>query len=120
MKYIKKYEYVSELPKVGDYVIIITEFLPGKIKKFFDNNVGIITNIDKSHSPYDYKIFFENIPDEIINDDMLNIWYYFPGGSHPELSNTDFSVELRINQIALWSDNKEEVEAYVEAKKYNL
>ena len=109
MKYIKTYENIDSEPKIGDYVICIDkgqddeEFID-----FLSNNIGKIVSIGiKLYISYDYVVQYEYIPEEIA--------YYF----HTYNKNKN-SRPMNINEIIEFSENKKDLEMYIDAKKYNL
>jgi hypothetical protein len=107
MKYIKTYEDINKEPQVGDYVICDDYF--DKLTEFEANNIGQITSIDDdvdNGAPYNIK--YNNIPYNI------RTWFFY---------NDDHNYGIRpmsIEEIIFFSSNKEEVERYLQANKYNL
>jgi len=85
-KYLKTYESVCSLPKIGQYAIIDYEDTKkfGKIVFISDHTYIISTNINDQSNTFD---------------------------------NT-FIVD--INKILYWSDNKDDIEIYIDKDKYNL
>jgi len=105
MKYIKKFESV-DAPQIGDYVVCQDGLSPSSdndnlLNDFMSNNIGVIVMYDPKSS-YGYEIEYNNIPD--------NAMEYF--------SNNYILVSK--SEIKFWSKNKEDVEAYLSGKKYNL
>ena len=104
MKYLKTYEKINE-PQVGDYVIC-DEKMYDKVNIFLNNNVGQLISRDPDEygfkDEYDYIVKYENVP--------LDIKDYF-------LSNVrSFGRE----EIIEFSSNKEDLEAILDANKYNI
>ena len=103
MKYIKKYEYLQDDPQVGDYVIcneIGGMDRNNKLDNFIKSNIGQIINIDFDDSiPYDieYKIPIE----------------------YDEHFVSNCRIMYR-DEIIHFSPNKEDLEPYINAIKYNL
>jgi len=106
MKYLKTFESIDE-PKEGDYIIAkLPNHLAYKdtAEIFCHNNIGqiigiIYNNIDKPI----YKVKYENVPAGLkISNLNNNIRGFF---------KKDFE---------LWSKDKEELEAMIAAKKYNI
>ena len=108
MKYIKTYEDLNDEPNLGDYVIttVIISDVDPKLKFFLENNVGKICKIEDH--VISYLVKYENTPFDLfigINDNYkkdVGYWWFD-------------KLEIKIH-----SSNKEECEAYLNAKKYNL
>jgi len=102
MKYLKTYEAIKDKPQIGDYALckpesgIIVYDIINKLHNFIDNNIG------KNYKNTFYNIRYNNIPEELKN------FFY---------ENTKYFHE---NDILQFSSNKEELEAYIQSKKYNL
>ena len=113
MKYLKTYEsqtlteysIIEDEPQKGDYVIC-RDSREG-IWDFTDNNIGQI--IDLNNNDYDYVdrykyiVEYENVPKQLRNE-------YF------HESQTAMARE----EIIFYSSNKEDCEAFIATKKYNL
>ena len=112
MKHIKTYENITVLPKLGDYVICyekVDHDLHVKFAKFLSKNIGRIvsTNVTSVNGVnYNYLIQYNKIP-EILNT-------YFDEYDKPN------SRPMNIDEIIEFSENKEDLKAYMAAKKYNL
>ena len=93
----KIFENVSILPKIGDYVLIKLDKSADKnLKDFYNNHIGRIENLEGGG----YTIIF---------DDYLTY------------NSKKFSTSNKsINNFEYWSSNKEELEAIMSARKYNL
>jgi len=116
MKYIKMFENLNEL-QVGDYVACedTRDYSRNKyygnemgniLKKFIYNNVGEYFSIDKDvnySNPYYILVKYDNVPKELKR--------YFKKNKTRYIQEYD---------IKFWSKNKEDVEAYIAEKKYNL
>lgn len=110
----KIFESFNRLPRIGDYVIIDCEAFTGsddkKLFELYSNNVGKI--IGGNNDDNYYEVQWENVPD------FGDIGYrkdYF--GSVGRLKN---AREYHISFFECWSEDKEELEAHLSAKKYNL
>lgn len=97
----KIFETISLPIKVGDYVLIDYEQSTRKeIRDFYSSNICKVIKIGREHggSNLIFTIKFDKGLPGIISDEM-SIQYY---------------------KIKCWSDNKEELEALITSKKYNL
>ena len=110
MKYIKKFEFSAtedELSRVGNYVIINPDKIWGgaKDKKFFNNNIGQIIKIEENplskENTFRIQYNKEDIPTYII-------------------LNRDNTFLAKNYEIVLEYKNKEDLEAFIASKKYNL
>lgn len=102
--YIKAFENIKNNPEIGDYVICEEGFLDNiEIKDFISNNIGQIIGIEV---PNYFTIQYENVPKEFK-------WYFHPI-DYRDITN------MRLDEIILFSKNKEELEDYLITKKYNL
>ena len=111
MKYIKAFEFLSRLPKIGDFVIVYYQYddLDG-LKIFLDNHVGEVTNIGVSTYDKYMDVSYKNVP--------KNIKHYFYYDSDDE--NTDYLKIIGKDNINKLSEDREELESYLMSKKYNL
>ena len=109
MKHIKKYEHTIEdehiqLPQIGDYVICTDKHI-ASIDKNFDeflkNNIGKIIKTP-SHNKTSYDVKYRLIPNNVIIYFTNNIRSFYP------------------KEILHHSPNKEDLELYVQANKYNI
>jgi hypothetical protein len=106
MKHIKYFENVYE-PQVGDYVICEEEYsVDDAVDSFIKNTIGIIIDI-KYDKKYPYIVAYENIPDAIRKD-------YFT------LEDFKRTRQMMREEIIHFSKNKEDLEYYIQANKYNL
>lgn len=108
----KLFENLSKLPKIGDYVIIDCESFTGSDDKelydLYSNNVGKIIGGDSDENYYDVQ--WEKTPE--LKGSRIN--YFRKMG---RLKNVR---QYHISFFECWSDDKEELEAHLSAKKYNL
>lgn len=102
MKYLKTFENNNMKPQVGDYVLCkeADDVFP-EVKEFTSNNIGKLIEIENLEK-YPYMIKYKNIP--------KNLADYFQ-------SNTR---GMDISEIIFYSKDKDEVEARINATKYNL
>ena len=104
MKYIKTFENINEI-EIGDYVKInIFLYIPPSLKKYYhfiNNNISIVNSIDDDLIECKYS----NIP--------IDIKFCF---IH---SNND-AVRIHRDFIVDFAKTKQELEAKLLAKKYNL
>jgi len=109
MKYIKQYEQ-NQLLKKGQFVIYDPIDYHENLyrKKFRDFNSFIMNNIGEviENNIYYYSVKYENYPPE-----LKSFFDVFDGENITGLNKKD-------NYIV--SDNKEELEALLNARKYNL
>ena len=116
MKYIKRFEELNNEPELGDYVIC-SEFPENdydtyyEIDKFLTNNVGrYVKNVEDDDlvEDYFYIIEYENVPDYL--------FLYFP----EEKGVKNRCRRLNRKSIIDFSKDKEELEAKISAKRYNI
>ena len=114
MKHIKPYTLMIEdahtEPQIDDYVILNTDqtyFITKKIKKFINNKIGQIIKIInyKTLSP-DFIVKYDNIPPSLYDQTY-------------DKNNNSFIFE-NIGCILYISKDKEQLEALLQANKYNL
>ena len=110
MKYIKTYEYYGELGtedeflknpiKIGDYVIVDpSEFSNSKLREQLENVVGEVVNIEKLAS----------FPVEVKYSQYVRL-----NGQDKNI------IPVTYNEVIYWSEDKDELEVLIQAKKYNL
>ena len=108
----KIYEAINQgKPKVGDYVILnYSETNTNDIKKslFIDNSVGKIFRKEEEF----FYVRYYNIPEEILKD--------FKYSDYSDGIRVGNSVFIHTDDILYWSEDKEELEVILTAKKYNL
>ena len=123
MKHLKTYEFKKE-PKIGDYVIVYEKRGEIEVNDFYKNNIGRIVNLNNNEysdvaayfdldKEWDYWIKFD-IPKSLFGEvnhlkveDYSN---YFIKGVRP----------FDRKEIIYYSPNKEDLEVYIDANKYNL
>lgn len=123
MKYIKRFENIEDVPKVGNFVLIsmnrsnsVIKFggieMPryNKIKDFVTHNIGKIVNIrlkivDEFYnkSAGDLRVEYDNIPKDIQS------WF-----------SKDNKRAFSVDQIVEFGKTKEELEEKLMTKKYNI
>jgi len=111
MRYIKTYEGKKEKPKVGDYVIC-TDFtnIKPKEKEYIENTIGKLVDIAEGMTN-PYTVYYENAPQIFTN-------FCFLG--YDEIVKLDNCRWYDRKEILFFSPDKEECEAYLAVKKYNL
>ena len=104
-------------PQIGDYVCTKDDThrtyaifdIRKKLDNFLSNNVGNIVDIEyESDVDYPYNVQYDNIPTE------LN--HYFEDNNISRINCRRFDE----SEILFFSKNKEDVETYIEANKYNI
>jgi len=144
MKYIKKYENMIEddhkEPEVGDYVICQDTASIGKMNVYFStkpkfidylsNNIGQIVKIlTKKYDEDDNEILvkYDNIPTNILSYGFMmidNLKKDVEIETIPDLKILDELytniTSFEFNEIIYFSNNKSDVETYIQANKYNL
>lgn len=95
MKYIKEYhenKYGDNvlLPQIGDYIIAEVEFNDKDRQDTINNSIGSLFDINEGE--FGYRTKYENTND----------------------------VDLTFDEIKYWSNDKEDLEALIQSKKYNL
>lgn len=121
MKYIKTYEQLDEEPQIGDYVIMTSyEWL----NEFLHNNIGQIVFIGTQNQNDNINVIY---PSNIITDDSyfrkITKYEHDIYDKFSSIARNNKKVSLRIferNEILYFSKNKEDLEAKIAAKKYNL
>lgn len=120
------FESINKLPEIGDYVAISADALIDlfdtnydskdskdledikKLSDFYKNNVGkIISYTDDENY---YNIQWEHTPKLF---GMQENWF-------KQVKKLKNSKKHHISWFLCWSDKREELEAYLSAKKYNL
>ena len=102
MKYLKRFENVNK-PEVGDYVIAVDNSVSNKYIEFFKSNIGKINYINDWTNVVDFTVEYDH--DEIIKANV-------------NLDNGCFTFFL--SEILARSKNKDDLELYMNAHKYNL
>lgn len=111
MKHIKLYENFNELPEIGDYVLVDITDANKEYQNFINDNIGRIIFIN---NPDDWILYleYENIP--------KNIRHMFSHSAPGKQNLTSYVTVLHVNDIKHFSKNKENLEAILASKKYNL
>ena len=96
MKYIKTFENLRNVPQVGDYIVVKLNNNPKPIARTLETYIGKITKV-------------------LYNDTILHIY------DRSYLTNFGI-IEWWVNgdEILDWSENKEDLEHYIIANKFNL
>lgn len=103
MKYLKRFEVVHEMPKIGDYVICREVGASPDLEQFVNNNIGKIFSINlRDKYPFEIE-YSEKVPE--------NISSKFIDGHTRQMDATE---------IIYWSDDKKELEMILNSRKYNL
>jgi len=120
MKYLKKFEDLQEVPKVGDYVLIITDSSNEHFKEFINNTIGVLEHIIKhkpdiwgNESEDSVSIKYENVPP------MIKDMFYLSPFITKDYGRQGFR-EFDIKKIVAFAKTKEELEIKLSANKYNL
>jgi hypothetical protein len=115
MRYLKTYEAINDNLQIGDYVICKTDTGDEKILNFLENNIGqyvrYITNKKEVVDNFRYVIEYNNIPFELSN-------YSYTFSYEIDIPNICMRVDR--DEIIFNSKNKEDLEAIIQSKKYNL
>jgi len=111
MKYIKTYKSIKE-PQVGDYVLFYLNPKIGneELRTFFNANIAQVIKIDK----------IENYPYQEPNPTISILYEYVPPGIIDQFDRKNFNISLPKNAIVACSKNKEDLEPYIIANKYNI
>ncbi len=130
MKYINTFEkwtlpfFNKHKPKVGDYVICKVSFRAEDLRKFIDNNIGIITKKRKPNLKWGeaefttyYSVKYDNIPEEFKRFFKSDDGSYHISNDEETFSGTN---EVEENEIIHFSKNKEDLELILDTNKYNL
>ena len=109
MKYLKKYEEVSQKePQIGDYIICKEDFINDeKLTSFLLSNIGQIYSIDPRGN---YVVEYNNIPKDLETNFREYIREY----------NKNNLTTIYPSEIIEFSKNKEDLEIYINKMKYNL
>ena len=118
MKHLKTFENINE-PQVGDYVICYEDTIDYNLKSFISNNIGTIYKINKIYvnknknleCPYIIEYENEKIPNNI------SISFSIFDDSNIAKRN---KRNMREEEIIFFSKYKKDVEAYMQANKYNI
>jgi len=100
----KIFENVSSIPKVGDYILMNLDIF-SKTRQTWINALSSIAQIVEVQDDFFYRIKFDIIE------------------GNPEFEN-GFDKEgcrtFHLSYLKYWSEDKDELEALVSSKKYNL
>lgn len=111
MKHLKIYEEIYENqnePKLGDYVICKWTSADDshEANVFVENKIGKISKIREiNNTTKSYIVEYDNIPDE------LEFYTYQKNGSWFTFKRKD---------LLKWSRSKDELQMYIDSKKYNI
>lgn len=117
MRYIKTYENINE-PQVGDYVIGYSLYFSDKTNNFLKNNIGkIIDSENNAYNNPEYRVQYEDVPDNVV--DSVDFYTFVPYEGN-RFAKRVYFVKLVKSEINHFSKNKEDLEPYINANKYNL
>ena len=104
----KIYEQLDEgTPMYGDYVICLEqESGDDEFDNFLLNCIGEI--VGYSEGSYDYIIKYNDIPNQFL-------FYFGSNGTNYRLCRP-----MKKSEILHWSENKEDLEPFIQSNKYNL
>jgi len=119
MRYIKTFENLNDSPGIGDYVVMCDDMKSDTVsgvnfENFINSNVGRISDIRKDTMNRDmvYDITYLNIPTDIMHMFQSVVKN---NGILTGLTTTWFPED-----VIFFSNIKEDVEAFLNSKKYNL
>jgi len=122
MKYIKLYENENKwnkvhgsLPEIDDYVILQTNNIVtnSAFINFLNTNIGQIFNIfPADNNKTKYIVQYEYVPPEFESKFTIR--------NYKDDTTEYFAENVTRNNIAYYSQNKEDIQMYVDAAKYNL
>ena len=111
MKYIKKFEDLSEEPEEGDYVIAYEEpheSYPQLLYDFVNNNAGLVVRkYEPKYSPVTLDVKYKNVPYE------LKHLYFF-------MDETKTVRSFPMDCIVEFAPTVKQLFAKITAKKYNI
>ena len=103
-------------PQIGDYVICSDMTDDEKIEEFVNNTIGQIVRFRDPHdsfgASYQFVVKYDDVPYDLNEDEFRYDNELYEKG----ISNRAMSI----GEIEFFSNDKKEVEAYMQAKKYNL
>lgn len=121
MKYLKSFENTNSKPILGDWVYIeidIDNFdwvkNSKKLIDFFSTNIGQVKKINPVNNRYLVEFFPKNDKEKKLLD------VYSKENDYDEFVDPKYSYDFFSEEIEYFSSNKEDVERYIQAKKYNL
>jgi hypothetical protein len=112
----KIFESIGELPKIGDYVIFDSELYKDLNKTFYifiKSNIGQVVGFREVNRQIGgpeltFDVKFENVPEELT---FKKKNFFFK-------DNVRYCCSA--GQFKCWSDNKEDLEIYIDVNKYNI
>ena len=107
MKHLKTYESIEKEPQIGDFIICKEYSLKKEISDFISTNIGKIIS-DRSLI-HDYTIKYQNVP-----KDLKPYFSYHSSIFGPNCRGIDKE------NILFFSPDKETIETYLQANKYNI
>lgn len=121
MKYIKKYEEKRKRysPRRGDYILIRADENNTKYRElidFINNNIGRVeynypySNPNTMSNSRGLSITYFDIPDELK--------YLFQKSIYNGIKS--YWIHFNLEDVLSFSENKKDLEIYLDAKKYNL
>jgi hypothetical protein len=115
MKYLKSYENINEEePQIDDYVIAIPINMIQNAEHFFNNTIGIISNITNNiHEKY-IAVEYENIPP------FISAYYCRWRERTDGTQYRENLIWFERNMIIYFSKNKEDIETHLTLNKYNI
>jgi len=123
MKHLKTYENLQKQPQIGDYAIVDLKRIKDELEDFTDNNICQIKEIKERtlYWHYDYQIEFDTVPEKYhyLFQRYLNDKNYSPQSSANH-KNVKYRRWISENNILFFSDNIEDCQLYIQAKKYNM
>jgi len=103
----KTHEQHATDPQIGDYVICEENLMTNATNRkriCISNNIGNIIDYNPTiNSDYKYMVYYENAPEDL---------FWFNG--------KDKVRQMSRKEIIYYSKNKEDLEIYLDANKYNL
>ena len=127
MKYIKTYEKMNNNPEIGDYVICNDQTqIPDDIQNFIQTNIGQIIDYEKfdtssgrrNDNPYCVK--YENVPEEYCKYNVFLTDVKMANLIKFDLKPTEAVRYFNKYEFVHISKDKEYLETFLIAKKYNL
>jgi len=108
MKYLKTFELNKNLPESDDYVIMKSYFYNDDYYNYVNNSIGqVMWFVNKKST---ILVRYDNIPNDLLH--MFNKTFY--------RRKLEYYIVFQISNIKEFSKNKADLEAYLDAKKYNL
>lgn len=120
MKYIKKFENDKNEPSQYDWVCVKID--PSdfdwvknieKLVQFFSTNIGRVRKINYINDKYLVEFFPKN------NEEIRILDRYSKDNGY-DSSDPKNSYDFFLEEIEFFSSNREDVEAFINSKKYNL